>query len=80
MILPHFTNYRRGPELDHSSSSEVECQREIRRGVATVKERQERQKGLVTTRRNTLAESKVLKKHHYLVGKDVKKKCGAIIL
>jgi hypothetical protein len=35
-----------------------------------MKEDHERQKGLVTTRRNTLAESKLFKKHPYLVEKD----------
>jgi hypothetical protein len=59
-----------GQELDHSSTSEAECQREIRKGKTLMKEEQEHQKILITTRRNTLAESKVLKKHPYLVGKD----------
>jgi hypothetical protein len=57
-------------DLDHSSTSEVECQREIRRGKTLTKEDQEHQKGLITTRHNTLPEYKVLKKHHYFIGKD----------
>jgi hypothetical protein len=35
-----------------------------------MKEEHVHQKGVVTTRRNTLAESKALKKHPYLMGKD----------
>jgi hypothetical protein len=59
-----------GPELEHSSTPESECQREIRRGTNLMKEEQERQKRLLTTRFNTLNEPKFLKKHHYLIGKD----------
>jgi hypothetical protein len=49
------------PETDHSTASEVECQHQIRRGIMMIQEELVCQKGVVTTRHNTLAISKVLK-------------------
>jgi hypothetical protein len=57
------------PETDHSSISKGECQREIRKCIVLTKEEHIHQKGLIAMRCNTLAESKVLKKHPYLVDK-----------
>jgi hypothetical protein len=43
------------PDNDHSTTSEIECQRQIRRGVTMIKEELIHQKGVVSTRNNTLA-------------------------
>jgi hypothetical protein len=51
-------------ELDQSSTSEVECQHEIRGGVTIMKEEQGWQKGLV----RTIRQIKSLEKYPYLVG------------
>jgi hypothetical protein len=55
---------------EHENASKTQCQMKIRRGKAVMKAELGRQKELVISKRETLAESKVLKRNPELIEKE----------